>query len=702
MADESDGVVIKISGNAEDFAKAADQVKQIFGSMGDSGKEGLTKADIAYGEFIGHLAEKGVELAVEGIVTAFEFLTDQIKEAVGVAEKFEDAFNKLSFSLATAGKYTQEGAERFNEFSEALEKTTTVNKALIQSSAAVLESLTGLSEQGLERATQAGLDFAAATGKSLPEAMNLIARAAEGNTAALKRAGIEVESTGNKAKDLENTLHALESRFTGASSAAAQTFSGQVQGVKNSFEDFQGALGEFITKNPAALAALKGIGDFFSSLKDDLETNKTEIRSFIDNGINLLIDSVGTAAHVFNAFLDTINAIEIGFKRVSQTVIEGIEVYYKISAAISGVVSLVEKLQGFNSANADMEKKTAENRAKYAEQTVQDIDTEIEAQKAAGKQREETIDSYAKKLQDSVRDRIEDAKQEQEQTTEALKVGISERRQASDAAGEEAKQKFKEQENTTLNETIRIAGADKAIALQLEVDKLVAQGKYVEAKKKLTEQDRKNEELDIFAIQKYEELSQQQRLANLQSSLGSIASLESSSNQTLFAIGKGAALATATIDGIQAIQKALASAPPPFNFAIAALVGVAQAENLSKIAGASPPTGAAEGGLVTGGAGGSTDDQPFMLAKGELIAPAKNFDEVVNGVARERGLTGGDQDTAKTNELLQKILDQGPGLAVFVKGADGFELIKDPLFINELSKQIREAVQFRGADLGVA
>ena len=40
-----------------------------------------------------------------------------------------------------------------------------------------------------------------------------------------------------------------------------------------------------------------------------------------------------------------------------------------------------------------------------------------------------------------------------------------------------------------------------------------------------------------------------------------------------------------TIDGVVAVQKALASAPPPFNFILAGIVGAAAAVNVAKIAG---------------------------------------------------------------------------------------------------------------------
>lgn len=80
------------------------------------------------------------------------------------------------------------------------------------------------------------------------------------------------------------------------------------------------------------------------------------------------------------------------------------------------------------------------------------------------------------------------------------------------------------------------------------------------------------------------ERADQERRDNLEDTLGTISTLMRSSSNELRAIGKAAAIAQATIDGIVAVQKALASAPPPFNFALAALVGAATAANVAEIA----------------------------------------------------------------------------------------------------------------------
>lgn len=106
------------------------------------------------------------------------------------------------------------------------------------------------------------------------------------------------------------------------------------------------------------------------------------------------------------------------------------------------------------------------------------------------------------------------------------------------------------------------------------------------------------------------------RLEGVSSMFGALASLQDSSNKELAAIGKAAAITQATIDGVLAVQKALASAPPPINYINAAAVGIAAAVNVAKIAGLK------DGGLVQG-AGGPRDDKVLLWgSNGEFMVNA--------------------------------------------------------------------------------
>lgn len=100
-----------------------------------------------------------------------------------------------------------------------------------------------------------------------------------------------------------------------------------------------------------------------------------------------------------------------------------------------------------------------------------------------------------------------------------------------------------------------------------------------------------------------------------------LVALSSSGNKKLAAIGKAAAIAQATIDGINAVQKALSAFPPPFNIAAAALVGGLAAANVAKIAGVK---GFRDGGWTgSGGVGqvaGVTHGQEFVVKAGPAAA----------------------------------------------------------------------------------
>lgn len=77
-----------------------------------------------------------------------------------------------------------------------------------------------------------------------------------------------------------------------------------------------------------------------------------------------------------------------------------------------------------------------------------------------------------------------------------------------------------------------------------------------------------------------------QRLTGAQEFFGNLASLSAIGNKRIAAIGKAAALTAASIEGVLAVQRALAAPPGwPFNAPQVIAVGIAQAVNVAKIAG---------------------------------------------------------------------------------------------------------------------
>lgn len=109
---------------------------------------------------------------------------------------------------------------------------------------------------------------------------------------------------------------------------------------------------------------------------------------------------------------------------------------------------------------------------------------------------------------------------------------------------------------------------------------------------------------------------QRDQMFAIQFILGSFMAFQNSNSRAMFRIAQLAAIADATIHTYMAANKALASAPPPWNYALASAVVAAGLANVARIASTSFGGGGGGGGAGAGGAGavpatgGSTPEPP--------------------------------------------------------------------------------------------
>lgn len=147
---------------------------------------------------------------------------------------------------------------------------------------------------------------------------------------------------------------------------------------------------------------------------------------------------------------------------------------------------------------------------------------------------------------------------------------------------------------------------------------------------------------DVLSTQQYEQAKYQlqaqfseMRLQGASNFFGELASLTSSGNKELAAIGKAAAVAQATIDGYVAVQKALASAPPPFNFALAAAVALKTGVQVAGIMSTNVGSYATGGDfMVQGKAGVDNNNINMNVSRGERVivqTPAQQREAAMNG-----------------------------------------------------------------------
>jgi len=178
----------------------------------------------------------GAAIAAVGEVT--KGLEWSIKEAAAS----EQAFTNLAAAVDRSGTSwtTVEGKTR--DYLSQLQKTTVYSDEAL---AGMVERLLtfGMTYDQAMGAAGAALDLAAAKHMDLQEAANLVGKAVDGNTAILKRYGVDVEVAKDATDKFTPVIAALNEQFGGAAQAQAQTYAGIQERLKNATSELGEKIG---------------------------------------------------------------------------------------------------------------------------------------------------------------------------------------------------------------------------------------------------------------------------------------------------------------------------------------------------------------------------------------------------------------------------------------------------------------------------
>lgn len=632
--------------------------------------------------FVGNLgaglALKGFDAIVGGVkAVADAIVTDGIDAAI----QYEDALNQLKNSFELTGIASQESIDGFEAFANSLEETTKFTDDQILSNAALIQSLSGLTEDGLKEATQAAVDLAAATGKDLSTASELVAKAANGQVAAFSRLGIEIKKGATDAQTYANAIEAINTRFGGSAARQLQTFSGATQQLSNSFEDTVKAIGNLVVKSPAVTGAINGISKVFQGLTAFLENRfqgQDPLRPLINSAL-----SVGQALNdfvvrPFLALADVgrivFNALQTGF----QAIVAGVGTLGEGLGRVLSAVGLVSEdtkqtLIDFSDSSREVFTKLA-NDTQDSFRTIGQNQELADGFEAALDRIQNSVDATTKVLPQSFKNSATRIKETLSEISDAqIKVGIqigdpealaeAQRRsietakataQALQLTQDEAKvleaQREAEFQAQIIDIQTQAALQRSTINQEDKLSQLELERSIIQERLKLVQGDVDAE----TAIRKRGALVDrqiaQQRLQFAGQFFGDLASLTQTGNKDLFAIGKAAALAEATVSGALAVQKALAAAPPPINFALAAAVGVRTAVQIAQISAQSLASGT---GFVEGGTPGK-DSVPALLMPGERVVSTQTNRDLTQFLEQETQ----SPDTEETNSLLEAIFER--------------------------------------------
>lgn len=649
-------LVVKLTADTEDLKaqlststkitqKAANDMQKAISEFADKSSQKTSFFQSAMATMTGFLAGAAVQGAFRAVKEAAGFVADQLIEGVHAAEAQENAMIRLTVAMQATGKYTKTTAKEMDDFASQMEMTTGVADDLVLSSLAVLSTMTKLNTQGLQGAQKAALDLSVAMGIDLESATRAVGKAINGSADALKRYGVEVQVGGDKTANLSKIIDALP---TGAAAAKMNTFGGALLGVRNAWGNVAEAVANAVTHNEVFIKVMQAASQMLGQFETYLKNNAAQVRDGLGQAF---IDLLGAVQSTFSGLSTFFQYANAGFQSLSTGLTVVIRGFFALGQLIDGNTAdaqmnfdkIIESANNTNKAFEDIGKDTFLDKGAALIGTLKDT-----AQGAFDEMKGSAIEAAI--ALDAPKKKIIELTEAQKAHNEVVKSFAQ--TLAGEATAIDGQYKFLEQlQKNTLEQQMISAEDDYQMQLELQsnyfqqkteamltqqaleqdtlnqarAQGLITETEYHNAVLALNQKAALAQQQAATDKQKFEADKNKERASNFNSTMGVIAGLASSGNKELAAIGKAAAVTQATIDGYAAVQKALASAPPPFNFALAGLVGVATAANVAKIAG----VGLNKGSDSVPGIG-NTDSVPAMLTPGERVVPQKTNQDLTN------------------------------------------------------------------------
>jgi phage-related protein len=272
MASESRALTLKLLADVDNFTKNLDKADKDVATFGDKVGDFGKKAGLAFAAagaaavaYAGKLAIDGVKAAIEDAAAQTK-LALTLKNVTGATEAqitaTEDYITKTSLAFGVTDDDLRPSLERLARATGDVEKA--------------------------QKLQAVALDVSAGSGKSLEAVTNAMAKAAEGNTAALGKLGIGLTSTQLKTMSMDQITAKLADTFENQASAKADTFQGKLTRLQIAFDEGKETVGAYILTAITPMVELivnkviPAIQDFTDNLGEKLAPVMKIIKPIID------------------------------------------------------------------------------------------------------------------------------------------------------------------------------------------------------------------------------------------------------------------------------------------------------------------------------------------------------------------------------------------------------------------------------------
>jgi hypothetical protein len=302
MATGTRALTLKLLADVDNFTKNLNKADKDVMSFGDKVSDFGKKAGLAFAAagaaavaYAGKLAIDGVKSAIAD-AAAQEKLALTLKNVTGATQNqiaaTEDYITKTSLAFGITDDDLRPSLERLARATGDLQKA--------------------------QKLQAVAIDVAAGSGKSLEAVTNAMARAAEGNTAALGRLGIGLSSAQLKTMSMDQITAKLADTFENQAAAKADTFQGKLTRLQIAFDEGKETVGSYILTAITPMVevivnrVIPAIADFTNNLGEKLRPViefLTPITNGLRNAFNSVKNSLNDNSEELKPLLDLFKAV---------------------------------------------------------------------------------------------------------------------------------------------------------------------------------------------------------------------------------------------------------------------------------------------------------------------------------------------------------------------------------------------------------
>lgn len=390
----------------EDLKKTASQAQktgQAAAEAGEQGNTGFSNMAVGIGKAVAAFA------AIKGVIDFFA-------SSVQAANENARAVNTLAAAYNAVG-YTAEGAmKQAQQFASKMQSLTGIADEAFLNAQRLLANY-GVVGSKAQEAIQAA--YALSIGRSIDfgTAMDIVSKAAAGQTQTLARYGIQIDKNTESGAKFDAVLAQINERFGATAQAAMGDSTTKLNALKESWGDFKEQVGAGLNDGlvPAVDFLTKAVG-----------------------WLNQAFKSLGAIfGIVFDQAMIGVKQFEAGLVATGEYALKAFQPLVTLMGYLPGVGSTIK--EAYDGAVASMEQtyNSISGQIEALEEMRTPLSAIWETEKSITDEQQARLDLQA----EEINNRVANEQAAQEQLTEVVRQGVEERKQLQDEATAEETQK---------------------------------------------------------------------------------------------------------------------------------------------------------------------------------------------------------------------------------------------------------------------